>query len=209
MPFCGTTAKGANLFLFHGALSTCLRQHFAAMQVAQLLLLWAVFLAFQMVKSKYGNCTKEYLVLFLAQTVFCISVTTFFMRRELADLGKPEAEQHGDPEMHQLLLGQRTGYPEGMLQPSAAKGHGVYVFVRTCMYGMALLTTCWMTLWQPVPCAGDRRPVKVLLGAVGILSLSGATAGLLGIGGALIFNPYLLQLGMDPRVTSCPFCLLH
>lgn len=48
--------------------------------------------------------------------------------------------------------------------------------------------------------ADDRRPVKVLLVAVGILALSGATAGLLGIGGALIFNPYLLQLGMDPRV---------
>lgn len=47
---------------------------------------------------------------------------------------------------------------------------------------------------------GDRRPVKVLLVAVGILALAGATAGLLGIGGALIFNPYLLQLGMDPRV---------
>lgn len=38
--------------------------------------------------------------------------------------------------------------------------------------------------------------------AVGILAVSGATAGLLGIGGALIFNPYLLQLGMDPRVNT-------
>jgi len=43
--------------------------------------------------------------------------------------------------------------------------------------------------------------VRVLLKAVGILAISGATAGLLGIGGALIFNPYLLQLGMDPRVS--------
>ena len=76
-------------------------------QVVQLLILWAVFLIFQMAKSKHGNCTKEYLVLFLAQTVFCISVTTFFMRRELADIGRPAAQQHGDPEMHQLLLGQR------------------------------------------------------------------------------------------------------
>lgn len=42
--------------------------------------------------------------------------------------------------------------------------------------------------------------MKVLLVAVGIMALAGATAGLLGIGGALIFNPYLLQLGMDPRV---------
>ena len=83
-----------------------------ASQVVQLLLLWAVFLTFQMVKSKYGICTKEYLVLFLAQTVFCISVTTFFMRRELADLGKPAAQQHRDPEMQQLLLGQRGASPD-------------------------------------------------------------------------------------------------
>ena len=49
---------------------------------------------------------------------------------------------------------------------------------------------------------GERKPIKVLLRAVGILTVSGATAGLLGIGGALIFNPYLLQLGMDPRVST-------
>ena len=53
---------------------------------------------------------------------------------------------------------------------------------------------------------GDRWPVKVLLVAVGILALAGATAGLLGIGGALIFNPYLLQLGMDPRVCLSLAC---
>ena len=81
-------------------------------QVVQLLVLWALFLVFQMAKSKYGNCTKEYLILFLAQTVFCISVTTFFIRRELADVGKPAAQQHGDPEMHQLLLGQRNDSPD-------------------------------------------------------------------------------------------------
>ena len=83
------------------------------LQVGQLLLLWAIFLTFQLVKSKYGNCTKQYLLLLIAQTVFCISVTTFYMRRELADLGKPAAQQNGDPEMHQLLLGQRDGASEG------------------------------------------------------------------------------------------------
>ena len=79
----------------------------------QLLILWAVFLAFQMVKSKYGHCTREYLLLFLAQTVFCISVTVFFIRAELADLGRPAPEQHGDPEMHEILLGERSGVPAG------------------------------------------------------------------------------------------------
>jgi len=85
-----------------------------AVQVVQLLLLWGVFLTFQMVKSRYGHCTKEYLLLFAAQTVFCISVTTFFIRKELADLGKPASEQHGDPEMHEILLGERSGVPAGL-----------------------------------------------------------------------------------------------
>ena len=53
-------------------------------------------------------------------------------------------------------------------------------------------------------CAGERRPMKVLLIAMAVFAVSGASAGLLGIGGALIFNPYLLQLGMDPRVSPHP-----
>ena len=52
--------------------------------------------------------------------------------------------------------------------------------------------------------------MKVLLIAMAVFAVSGASAGLLGIGGALIFNPYLLQLGMDPRVSpQPPLCLFH
>ena len=83
--------------------------------MAQLFLLWAVFLALQMAKSKHGHCTKEYLLLFVAQTVFCISVTVFFVRRELAELGQPAGEQRIDPEIHELLIGERSGVPAGML----------------------------------------------------------------------------------------------
>ncbi len=64
-------------------------------------------------------------------------------------------------------------------------------------------------LLVPVLCnslAGKRRPMKVLLIAMAVFAVSGASAGLLGIGGALIFNPYLLQLGMDPRVSPQPPC---
>ena len=39
--------------------------------------------------------------------------------------------------------------------------------------------------------------MKVLLIAMAVFAVSGASAGLLGIGGALIFNPYLLQLGTE------------
>lgn len=41
---------------------------------------------------------------------------------------------------------------------------------------------------------------KRLGGVVGVMAFAGFTAGLLGIGGALIFNPVLLQLGVQPQV---------
>ena len=37
---------------------------------------------------------------------------------------------------------------------------------------------------------------------VAVMAFAGFTAGLLGIGGALIFNPVLLQLGVQPQVRS-------
>ena len=42
--------------------------------------------------------------------------------------------------------------------------------------------------------------VKKLGLVVGVMALSGTAAGLLGIGGALIFNPFLLNLGVHPQV---------
>ncbi|KAL0029451.1 hypothetical protein WJX77_009177 [Trebouxia sp. C0004] len=130
-------------------------------QVGMLLSLWIVFLAFQLEKSKYGHCSKQFLGTFGAQAVFCISRTLYFIRHELAELSKPAGLSHEDPEMHELLVGERSG-----LAP------------------------------------GKRRPMKVLLVAMAVFAVSGASAGLLGIAGALIFNPYLLQLGMDPRVVA-------
>ena len=51
--------------------------------------------------------------------------------------------------------------------------------------------------------AGARRnPYKKLAMVVAVMAFAGFTAGLLGIGGALIFNPVLLQLGVQPQVSS-------
>lgn len=50
---------------------------------------------------------------------------------------------------------------------------------------------------------------------VGVMAFAGFTAGLLGIGGALIFNPVLLQLGVQPQVSAlsklipCALWLCH
>ena len=80
-----------------------------------LLSLWIVFLAFQLEKSKYGHCSKQFLGIFAAQAVFCISLTVYFIRHELAELGKPAGLSHEDPEMHELLVGERSGVPPGTL----------------------------------------------------------------------------------------------
>lgn len=80
-----------------------------------LLSLWIVFLAFQLEKSKYGHCSKQFLGIFGAQAVFCISLTVYFIRHELAELGKPAGLNHEDPEMHELLVGERSGVPPGKL----------------------------------------------------------------------------------------------
>ena len=134
---------------FHGLCSNSAETNTSVSQVVQLLVLWAVFLIFQMAKSKYGNCTKEYLILFLAQTVFCISVTTFFMRRELADIEKPTAQQHGDHEMHQLLLGQRGDSPDSGI-------------LLTLQWHAALLCAFCFFWWSSV-CSGASQRADIII----------------------------------------------
>lgn len=48
--------------------------------------------------------------------------------------------------------------------------------------------------------ADKRNTFRKLAMVVGVMVFAGFTAGLLGIGGALIFNPVLLQLGVHPQV---------
>ena len=45
-------------------------------------------------------------------------------------------------------------------------------------------------------------PQAKLLRVTAIITAAGFIAGLLGIGGALIFNPFLLQLGVHPQARS-------
>lgn len=52
---------------------------------------------------------------------------------------------------------------------------------------------------------GRRALLGKLAGVVVVMAASGACAGLLGIGGALIFNPFLLQLGVHPAVCILGF----
>ena len=58
--------------------------------------------------------------------------------------------------------------------------------------------------------AGTRKkPYKKLGMVVAVMAFAGFTAGLLGIGGALIFNPVLLQLGVQPQVSFILQHMLH
>lgn len=49
---------------------------------------------------------------------------------------------------------------------------------------------------------GAGSPQAKLMGVVGVIAAAGFIAGLLGIGGALIFNPFLLQLGVHPQARN-------
>ena len=41
------------------------------------MVLWAIFLLTQQLKSRYSNCTWQYFVIFAAQVVFLLAVTAF------------------------------------------------------------------------------------------------------------------------------------
>lgn len=56
--------------------------------------------------------------------------------------------------------------------------------------------------------AGDSNKglVSRLVKVVAVMAAAGALAGALGVGGALIFNPFLLQLGIHPAVGAALLC---
>ncbi len=115
-----------------------------------LLSLWIVFLAFQLEKSKYGHCSKQFLGIFAAQAVFCISLTVYFIRHELAELGKPAGLSHEDPEMHELLVGERSGVPPGML---------LHCTINICFW---CFSNEYFTVWgmeqtHPLACYPERQ----------------------------------------------------
>ena len=48
-----------------------------SMQIGEVVVLWAIFLLTQQLKSRYSNCTWQYFVIFAAQVVFLLAVTAF------------------------------------------------------------------------------------------------------------------------------------
>ncbi len=47
------------------------------MQIVEVVVLWVIFLATQQLKSRYGNCTWQYFVIFIVQVLFLLGVTTY------------------------------------------------------------------------------------------------------------------------------------
>ena len=47
------------------------------MQIGEVVVLWAIFLLTQQLKSRYPNCTWQYFVIFAAQVIFLLAVTAF------------------------------------------------------------------------------------------------------------------------------------
>lgn len=54
----------------------------------------------------------------------------------------------------------------------------------------------------------EQHGVKILLESAGLMILGGVSAGLIGIGGSLIYNPFLLALGLHPQVVASTATLL-
>ncbi|BDA43733.1 Sulfite exporter TauE/SafE family protein 3 [Coccomyxa sp. Obi] len=127
--------------------------------------LWAIFLVTQQLKSKYPNCTWQYFTIFAAQVIFLLGVTCLCIWYEAK-----QAERHSDdmdPELRTVILGG-----------DSAASHG------------------------------RRETYRRLARVVVVMAFAGFMAGLLGIGGALIFNPVLLQLGVQPQVTASTSVLM-
>ncbi|EIE19332.1 hypothetical protein COCSUDRAFT_44684 [Coccomyxa subellipsoidea C-169] len=137
-------------------------------QMAAVVALWAVFLAFQQLKARYPNCTWQYFTIFAAQVIFLLSVTAFCIWYEAKKAAGPHADEM-DPELRTVILGEQSDSE------------------------------------TPI---GTADTYKRLAKVVGVMAFAGFTAGLLGIGGALIFNPVLLQLGVQPQVTASTSVLM-
>lgn len=47
------------------------------MQIAEVVVLWVIFLITQQLKSRYNNCTWQYFVIFIVQITFLLAVTAY------------------------------------------------------------------------------------------------------------------------------------
>ncbi|KAK9863229.1 hypothetical protein WJX84_011003 [Apatococcus fuscideae] len=137
------------------------------LQLGEVILLWVIFLAFQLAKVSYVKCSLEWTLVYIGQAIFCLGTSAAFVYYQYFKmLDNPD---NVDPELRAILTagGHHDGHPQGTA-------------------GM----------------------VRTLLNCAGLMALAGATAGLLGIGGALIFNPYLLSLGVSPQVVASTAVLM-
>ena len=101
-----------------------------------------------------------------------------------------------DPEMRTIML---SGTSASGTPISAALVSIQFNFGPLCQ---ALITVRRARGLKCASRAGPRATVKALSRVAGVMVFAGLLAGLLGIGGALIFNPVLLQLGVQPQVST-------
>ncbi|CAL5221862.1 g4123 [Coccomyxa viridis] len=138
------------------------------LQIVEVVVLWVIFLATQQLKSRYGNCTWQYFVIFIVQVLFLLGVTTYCVWHQSKRAAASDSDNM-DPELRVVMLGGQEN--DGSSGPR-------------------------------------KKPYRKLAMVVAVMAFAGFTAGLLGIGGALIFNPVLLQLGVQPQVTASTSVLM-
>ncbi|GAQ90288.1 hypothetical protein KFL_006220070 [Klebsormidium nitens] len=133
-------------------------------KLAEIVVLWLLFLYSQQLKSRYGRCTWQYLSILAGQAAVLVS---FAAGQIWYQVRKAATRPHDlDPELRVILAADAEREP------------------------------------------GKPHPARALAQVAGVMALAGMTAGLLGIGGALLFNPWLLQLGVHPQVTASTAVLM-
>ena len=84
-------------------------------QLAEVILLWAIFLAFQLAKVSYTKCSLEWTLVYIGQAIFCLGTSAAFVSYQYHKmLDHPD---NVDPELRAILTagGHHDGHPDGEL----------------------------------------------------------------------------------------------
>ena len=82
-------------------------------QLGELILLWAIFLAFQLAKVSFVKCSLGWTLVYIGQAIFCLGTSAAFISYQYHRmLDHPD---NVDPELRAILTagGHHDGHPDG------------------------------------------------------------------------------------------------
>jgi uncharacterized membrane protein YfcA len=160
-------------------------------QIAQVLVLWIIFAALQLGRSRHGRCTVPYASLYAIQIAVALAATLYFVQKAVqsAEEGEDGELQADDTEASNTvpLLSSPSAEQQQNEQDQeegvqSGNSHG-YV-------------------------SSSSLSKKRLTSAAGVAVGAGAVAGLIGMGGGFLLNPLLLEIGIQPQVAAATSALM-